>query len=86
MTLTALIVTSRRTDRSESRGPARLVQRSRASAGRVERLRVLDDPPDLDVGEVTDKGYLNQRRVLDRRAALVERLYTDEPGAAVITG
>lgn len=58
---------------------------SRGSAGRVERLLVLDDPPDLDAGEVTDKGYLNQRRVLDRRAAFVERLYTGEPGAAVIT-
>ncbi|QRP47636.1 feruloyl-CoA synthase [Amycolatopsis sp. FDAARGOS 1241] len=54
------------------------------SAGRVERLVVLAEPPDLDAGEITDKGYLNQRRVLARRAALVERLYADEPDVAVI--
>jgi len=55
------------------------------SAGRVERLLVLADPPDLDAGEVTDKGYLNQRRVLDTRAAFVARLYADDPDPAVIT-
>ncbi|MEU4667442.1 feruloyl-CoA synthase [Amycolatopsis sp. NPDC023774] len=54
------------------------------SAGRVERLVVLAEPPDLDAGEITDKGYLNQRRVLVRRVAFVERLYAGEPDAAVI--
>ncbi|WIX82481.1 feruloyl-CoA synthase [Amycolatopsis carbonis] len=54
------------------------------SAGRVERIVVLADPPDLDAGEITDKGYLNQRRVLARRVAFVERLYAGEPDAAVI--
>ncbi|MGI8528861.1 MAG: AMP-binding protein, partial [Geodermatophilaceae bacterium] len=37
------------------------------SAGRVSRLLVCDDPPNLDAGEITDKGYLNQRVVLERR-------------------
>ena len=32
-------------------------------------------PPGLDAGEITDKGYVNQRRVLANRAALVELLY-----------
>jgi feruloyl-CoA synthase len=32
-------------------------------------------PADLDAGEITDKGYVNQRRVLAHRAALVELLY-----------
>lgn len=54
------------------------------SASRVERLLVLADPPDLDRGEVTDKGYLNQRRVLEGRAGYVERLYADDPDDAVI--
>ncbi|MGW4485774.1 feruloyl-CoA synthase [Amycolatopsis sp. NPDC004368] len=54
------------------------------SAARVERLVVLADPPDLDAGEITDKGYLNQRRVLTRRTAFVERLYAGEPDAAII--
>ncbi|MEV8611463.1 feruloyl-CoA synthase [Amycolatopsis sp. NPDC051373] len=54
------------------------------SAGRVERLVVLAEPPNLDAGEITDKGYLNQRRVLARRVAFVERLYADSPDVAII--
>jgi feruloyl-CoA synthase len=40
------------------------------------RLLVMAEPPSIDGGEITDKGYLNQRAVLERRAALVERLYS----------
>jgi feruloyl-CoA synthase len=54
------------------------------SAARVERLLVMAQPASLDAGEITDKGYVNQRKVLARRAALVELLYTDPPPAAVI--
>jgi hypothetical protein len=36
------------------------------------------------LGEITDKGYLNQRAILARRAALVERLYSDKPGEDVV--
>jgi feruloyl-CoA synthase len=39
------------------------------------RLMVMTEPPSSDANEITDKGYLNQRAVLDRRAALVERLH-----------
>jgi feruloyl-CoA synthase len=42
---------------------------------RVARMAILDEPPSIDAGEITDKGYINQRAVLDRRAALVETLY-----------
>ncbi len=34
------------------------------------------EPASIDAGEVTDKGYINQRVVLERRHALVEALYT----------
>ncbi len=44
------------------------------------RVLILDEPPSIDAGEITDKGYLNQRAVLERRAALIEQLYT--PAAA----
>jgi feruloyl-CoA synthase len=54
------------------------------SAARIERLVLLDDPADLDAGEITDKGYVNQRQVLQRRAGLVERLFTDPPADGVI--
>ncbi|WP_342451104.1 feruloyl-CoA synthase [Piscinibacter koreensis] len=51
------------------------------SASRVARLMVLADPPSIDVGEVTDKGSINQRAVLAHRAALVARLYATPAGA-----
>jgi feruloyl-CoA synthase len=49
----------------------------------VARALVLTEPPSIDAGEITDKGYLNQRAVLARRAALVEALYGDDPAALV---
>jgi len=55
------------------------------SAARIERLLLLDTPPSLDAGEITDKGYLNQRRCLECRAADVARLYAAAPGPEVIT-
>src|SRR5688572_13201723 len=36
------------------------------------RLLVMSEPPSIDANEITDKGYMNQRAVLERRAALVE--------------
>ena len=55
------------------------------SAGRIERLIVLAQPASLDDGEITDKGYVNQRRVLANRAELVELLYGDPVPEKVIT-
>ncbi len=46
-----------------------------ASSRRITRALLMTEPPNIDANEITDKGYLNQRAVLDRRAALVERLY-----------
>ena len=43
------------------------------------RLLVLSEPPQIDAGEITDKGYLNQRAVLECRATLVEKLYSGGP-------
>ncbi len=54
------------------------------SSARVERLLVMAQPASLDSGEITDKGYVNQRQVLARRAALVDLLYADPPPAGVI--
>ena len=50
---------------------------STGSSNRITRAMVLDEPPSLDAGEMTDKGSINQRAVLKRRALLVEELYTD---------
>ena len=46
---------------------------------RIARALLLAEPPSIAAGEVTDKGYVNQRAVLERRAALVEQLYGSEP-------
>jgi feruloyl-CoA synthase len=43
------------------------------------RLLVMTEPPSIDANEITDKGYMNQRAVLERRAALVEKLYSADP-------
>jgi feruloyl-CoA synthase len=51
---------------------------------RIARCLFLTEPPSIDAGEITDKGYLNQRAVLAKRATLVERLYADPPPADVI--
>ena len=50
------------------------------SATRVARALVMAEPPSIDHGEVTDKGSINQRAVLTRRAALVEQLYVGGEG------
>jgi feruloyl-CoA synthase len=54
------------------------------SAARIERLLLLDEPPSIDAGEITDKGYINQRAVLERRSELVDRLFADPPVADLI--
>ena len=54
------------------------------SSLRIVRAMLMADPPSIDGNELTDKGYINQRAGLERRAALVERLYTDKPDADVI--
>ena len=54
----------------------------RASSRRIARALLLADPPSIQAGEITDKGYVNQRAVLERRAAMVERLYKAKDDAA----
>jgi feruloyl-CoA synthase len=57
--------------------------KSTGSSNCIRRAIVLEEPPSLDAGEMTDKGSINQRAVLSRRAALVEELYTDSPRVLV---
>lgn len=45
------------------------------SANRVAKAVIALDPPSIDLGEITDKGSLNQRAVLKHRAELVKQLY-----------
>ena len=57
---------------------------STGSSTRVFRAAILDTPPSLDLGETTDKGSINQRAVLNARAALVEALYSQTPPEHVL--
>jgi feruloyl-CoA synthase len=56
----------------------------RGSSMRVARVLLLDDAPSIDGNEITDKGYVNQRTTLERRAAAVKRLYSPTPDPDVI--
>ena len=60
----------------------RLPRIGRGTSSRVRRAVLLAEPPSLDIGEMTDKGSINQRAVLANRAALVEELYADAPPRA----
>ncbi len=65
----------------------RLAERARevqGSSTHVARAIVLTEPPDIGSGEITAKGNLNGRRILDRRQALLDRLY-DSTDPATIT-
>ncbi len=54
------------------------------SSTRIARAMLMVEPPSIDGNELTDKGYINQRAGLERRADLVKKLYADRPGADVI--
>ena len=54
------------------------------SSNRVVRLILMDAPPSIDTGEMTDKGSINQRAVLANRKNLVDELYAATPSARII--
>jgi feruloyl-CoA synthase len=59
-------------------------RKSTGSSNCVTRVVLVAEPPSLDLGEVTDKGSINQRRVLSTRAALVDDVHADKPSPRVI--
>ena len=63
----------------------KLLESATGSSTRIVRAVLLDTPLSIDRGEVTDKGSINQRAVLDNRNALIEEIYSASPPAQVIT-
>jgi feruloyl-CoA synthase len=61
-----------------------LAAKSTGSANRIVRAILLEEPLSADGGEVTDKGSVNQRAVIDRRAAIVEECYEVECSARIL--
>lgn len=66
---------------------AEAVQRFNASqhgaSSRVARLALLDRPPDPSQNELTDKGTVIRRAILDNRQHEIARLLDPDPGTAV---
>jgi feruloyl-CoA synthase len=54
-----------------------------ASSRHAARARLLASPADADAGEITDKAYLNQRQILQSRAADLAALFSDDEAAFV---
>lgn len=63
---------------------ATFMRESTGSSNRLTRILLMAEPPSMDAGEMTDKGSINQRAVLSRRAELVKELYANPPSARVI--
>ena len=64
-----------------------LVRHNQAHTGtstRIARVLLMTEPPAIDANEITDKGYINQRAVIDRRADSIERLHRADPDPDVI--
>jgi feruloyl-CoA synthase len=55
------------------------------SSTRITRAVLLDTPLSIDRGEVTDKGSINQRAVLEHRASLIDGLYAPSPDPQIIS-
>ncbi len=54
-----------------ARGLMKLKAQGGGSSAFATRALLLAEPPSVDGGEITDKGYINQRAVLSRRSDLV---------------
>jgi feruloyl-CoA synthase len=67
-----------------ARGLLAYNERYRGDSMRIGRFMLMPDLPSIDNGEITDKGYVNQRAVTERRASLIDRLYAEPPALDVL--
>jgi feruloyl-CoA synthase len=65
-------------------GLRRYNEAQKGSSTRILRVLLMAEPPSMDANEITDKGYINQRAGLTRRADLVDKLYAEPPDDDVI--
>ena len=66
-------------------GLVRMKREGGGSSTYPTRVLLLADPPSSEYGELTEKGYINQRSVRTRRADRVLELYGEVPDTGVIT-
>lgn len=62
-----------------------MMAQSGGSSTYPARVMLMEEPPSVEAGEITDKGYINQRNVRTRRADLVQWLHEDMVDKSVIT-
>ena len=63
----------------------KLLADATGSSTRITRAVLFDTPLSIDRGEVTDKGSINQRAVIEHRSEVIEQIYAPAPPAQVIT-
>jgi feruloyl-CoA synthase len=63
----------------------KLLASATGSSTRIARAILIDTPLSIDRGEVTDKGSINQRAVLEHRSQVIEELYSPTPSPRVLT-
>ncbi|PRP90844.1 Carboxylic acid reductase [Enhygromyxa salina] len=66
------------------RGLERHNERMRGTSTRFARALILAEPPSIDANEITDKGYINQRAVLRRRADQVDSMFAGDSPAVLV--
>ena len=66
--------------RARLSGALKKMAQDGGSSTHPARVLIMTEPPSIDANEITDKGYINQRAVLERRAAQVEQLYAGGEG------
>lgn len=62
---------------------AKLAETAPGASNRISRALVLAEPPSMAEGEITAKGNLNFRKIMLRRASLLDRLYDDDDPAVI---
>jgi feruloyl-CoA synthase len=62
-----------------------LAARAKGSSQRIARALLQERPASMEINEMTDKGSINQRSVLQFRADQVEKLYANPPPEDVLT-
>ena len=70
--------------RALGRGLGRHNATAGGSSRRIGRALLVADPPSIDRGEITDKGYINQRAVLRNRPALVAKLHAPTQSPEIV--
>ncbi len=81
----ASLIADPRIRRQVARGLRTLFDEAPACSAHAQRALLLAEPPSIDANEITDKGYINQRTVLQRRASALADLYRTPTPASVLT-